>query len=268
MKKEDIYNLPNYAGIYCIKNIINGKCYIGQAIKLKNRFKDHFRNWENPIYENIALYKAFKKYGLDNFELSILKEFRSALTAETKENLDYWEKYYIKELDTYNKGYNSTLGGDAGVLGLKHTEETIKKISENSKKQQSEIREELALDSKNWIKVKNVETEEILIFKSKLEIQEALNIPIQSIKNCLLRRVTLTQNKYIMAYFEEEFPDTPKYGTFEFDDFKQHQFKVLSDKNEICQFIKDNPDCKYAEIKKIYNLSKKTFYNYKKELNL
>lgn len=268
MKKEDIYNLPNYAGIYCIKNTINGKCYIGQAIKLKNRFKDHFRNWDNPIYENIVLYKAFKKYGLDNFEVSILKEFRSALTAETKENLDYWEKYYIKELDSYNNGYNSTLGGDAGVLGLKHSEETIKKISENSKQCQKKFREEQAIDPKNWIKVKNVESEEILIFKSKLEVQEALNIPIQSIKNCLLHRVILTQGKYIMSFYEEDFPKIPKYGTFEFDDFKNTQFKILSNKEEICQYIKENPNCKYAEVKKIYNLSKKTFFNYKKELNL
>lgn len=268
MKKEDLNNIPNYAGIYCIKNTINNKCYIGQSIKLKNRLKDHLRNWMDPVYEHLVIYRAFKKYGIENFEISILKTFRSALTAETKSNLDYWEKYYIKEYDSYNNGYNSTLGGDTGVLGLKHSEETKKKISKNSTQLQDSICEEKAIDSKNWIKVKNVETEEIFIFKSRKEIEKILKLHEKVIQNCLLKRTILANKKYIMAMYEEDFPVVPKFDSIQFDEFKKEQFRCLEDKNLICQYIIENPKCVYGEIKQIYNLSKKTFYNYKKELGL
>ena len=112
MEKKDIYNCPKCAGIYLIKNKINGKCYIGQSIKLQKRIKAHFNNYNYERYSHIILYKAFKKYGIENFELIILKVFRDALSGYTKQQLDFWEKHYIKQYDTYNNGYNSTLGGD------------------------------------------------------------------------------------------------------------------------------------------------------------
>lgn len=245
MKKEDLNNIPNYAGIYCIKNTINNKCYIGQSIKLKNRLKDHLRNWMDPVYEHLVIYRAFKKYGIENFEISILKTFRSALTAETKSNLDYWEKYYIKEYDSYNNGYNSPLKEDTEVLDLKPSE-----------------------DSKNWIKVKDVETEEIFIFKSRKEIEKILKLHEKVIQNCLLKRTILANKKYIMAMYEEDFPVVPKFDSIQFDEFKKEQFRCLEDKNLIYKYIIENPKCVYGEIKQIYNLSKKTFYNYKKELGL
>ena len=120
MKREDIYKLPKNAGIYCIKNTINGKCYIGQAIKIQKRLKAHFNSWNLPRYEHIVLYKAFKKYGIENFEVTILASFKDSLGWKTKVELDKLEKRYIEEYDSYNNGYNSTLGGDGGV----HTDET------------------------------------------------------------------------------------------------------------------------------------------------
>lgn len=37
MTKDEIYNAPKYAGIYCFRNKMNGKCYIGQSIKAKKK---------------------------------------------------------------------------------------------------------------------------------------------------------------------------------------------------------------------------------------
>lgn len=45
------------------------------------------------------------KYGVENFEISILEEV-SDLEVNEK------EKYWIEKLDTYGKGYNATKGGD------------------------------------------------------------------------------------------------------------------------------------------------------------
>lgn len=268
MTKSDIHNIPNYAGIYLFKNKVNGKCYIGQAIKLKQRIRAHWNNCSNPRYENIVFYKAIAKYGWENFEFSILESFRDALSGRTKYNLDQLEIKYIREYDSYNNGYNSTLGGDKGVLGYKHTEECKKIISQNSKKQAEKIREELSKDEQNWLKCKNIETGEEFTFHDRLSAQEFLQIPMYSIKNCLLHRVKITHKVWLIVSYLEDFPEVPNYGTDEYKEIIATQFKELSTKSEICDYIKENPKCTYGEIKQIFELSKKTFYNYKNELGL
>ena len=97
MEKKDIYNCPKCAGIYLIKNKINGKCYIGQSIKLQKKIKSYFRNYTKEEYSDCTLYKDFKEYGIENFKLTILKVFTDALSSYTQQQLDFWEDYYRKE---------------------------------------------------------------------------------------------------------------------------------------------------------------------------
>lgn len=51
------------------------------------------------------LYKAFQKYGIENFIFEVLEEC-SILELSEK------EKYYIEKFDTYFNGYNMTAGGE------------------------------------------------------------------------------------------------------------------------------------------------------------
>lgn len=74
-------------GIYMIKNKINGFSYIGQA-------KDIDRRWDRHKYDALHnvdtyLYRAIRKYGISNFEFSIV-EFCDV------EELDAKEIFYIK----------------------------------------------------------------------------------------------------------------------------------------------------------------------------
>ena len=82
--------------IYKITNKVNNKCYIGQTIKTaQERWKEHqqhaFGNHPNDI--NKTLYKAMRKYGLENFIFEVLQD-----NIETYEQLDkaeiYWIDYY------------------------------------------------------------------------------------------------------------------------------------------------------------------------------
>lgn len=133
MTKEELLNAPKYAGIYFFKNKINNKYYIGQSIKIRKRVLHHLSNYNTDRYNN-AIYKAFKKYGFENFEFGILDTFRDSLSKETKYKLDELEKIYIQKYNSYGKtGYNETLGGDAGILGYKMTENQKEKISKASK---------------------------------------------------------------------------------------------------------------------------------------
>lgn len=95
-------------GIYSYRNKINNKRYIGQATDLARRKKEHFsrafhQNEGNTEY-NSAIHKAFRKYGYENFEFTILEE---CLIAE----LDVREKYWIQYYDSKNRGYNCNDGG-------------------------------------------------------------------------------------------------------------------------------------------------------------
>lgn len=268
MTLQDINNVPKHAGIYCIKNTVNGKCYVGQAIKLRQRLRNHWYTYESNRLEHIVIYKALHKYGADNFELIILKTFSDALSADTKKQLDFWEKHYIQEYDSYNNGYNSTLGGDAGVLGYKMTDEQIEKIRQASLLQQENIRIQQAENPDNWIKCRNVQTEEVLIFKTKKEASEALLIKSYTITRCLAKTYHIANKIYQFCRYNEEFEQIPKYGTDAFDEWSSGHFKKLSNKDEICDYIKNNPTCSYAEVKQLFDLSRKTFYNYRNELDI
>jgi group I intron endonuclease len=264
MTREEIYNLPKGAGIYCIKNSITGKCYIGQSIKLQKRLKKHWNSWNNPMYSHIVLYKAIKKYGIENFEVTILESFHDSLCPGIRSKLDELEKKYIQEYDSFNNGYNSTLGGDGGVLGYTHTEETKNYLRELRVAQE----EEKSKDPSNWVKAKNLETNIVVIAHNRKELSELTGIKDFSIKKCLIKKQLLANKVWILANYEEEFPEVPEYGTMEFEELRTHQFKALSNKDEILEYIKENPFCSYGEISQNYKLCKKTFYNYKNELGI
>lgn len=103
-------------GIYKIENLINHKKYIGKANNINKRFGEHKRiafYKSDPSY-NYPLYKAIRKYGINNFDFSIIEECK-------EDELEAKEKYWIKFFNTYEgEGYNQTPGGD-GVPKVLHS---------------------------------------------------------------------------------------------------------------------------------------------------
>ena len=68
--------LCDFAGIYVIKNSINGKIYVGKSKNCYKRLHQHLTDirTDNRNYnENPHLLNAFKKYGEENFECYILE---------------------------------------------------------------------------------------------------------------------------------------------------------------------------------------------------
>lgn len=59
--------------------------------------------------ENRPLYRAMKKYGIENFTIEEVEECDYKILSDRE---IYWIKFY----DSYNSGYNATLGGDGKVL--------------------------------------------------------------------------------------------------------------------------------------------------------
>ena len=118
----------HYNCIYMYTNKINGKCYVGQAVNFNRRHKAHINAMtnENDIEYNAPIQRAFRKYGLENFEVEILKE-----NLNTQCLLNFYECYYIKKFDLLcknGKGYNVASGGSNRNPYAGKTEEEIKEI--------------------------------------------------------------------------------------------------------------------------------------------
>jgi hypothetical protein len=110
-------------GIYKITNKINGKCYIGQSDNIKRRWKEHKKDafWTNGNGYDYPLYRAMRKYGIENFTFEIIEE--CAIDA-----LNELEIFYISKYGSYENGYNQTLGGDSGEHFCKLSQSDIDKI--------------------------------------------------------------------------------------------------------------------------------------------
>lgn len=72
LTKEEIQTTTLKSGIYLFTNTINNKCYIGQAMSIRRRLRSHLYNFIHKKY-NAPLYRAITKYGIDNFNISILE---------------------------------------------------------------------------------------------------------------------------------------------------------------------------------------------------
>lgn len=98
-------------GIYCLKNNINNKVYVGQSVDILRRKKDHINRLRNNRHDNKYLQYSWGKYKENNFDFFILEEC-------SKENLDEKEKYWINKLKSNNPefGYNLTIGGKSFVV--------------------------------------------------------------------------------------------------------------------------------------------------------
>ena len=110
-----MFNKENelYEGyIYLITNKINGKQYVGQTQKKPiYRFNEH-ASVSNK--SNMAISKAIKKYGKDNFTFEIIEKIYATQKDELVYLLNQSETKYISIYNTYKgNGYNSTSGGDS-----------------------------------------------------------------------------------------------------------------------------------------------------------
>ena len=126
----------HYNCIYMYTNKINGKRYVGQAVDFNRRHKQHISssyNKKNKYQYNLPFHCAIRKYGLDNFEVEILKE-----NLNTQCLLNLYECYYIKKFNLLcknRKGYNISNGGSNGNPMSGKTDEEIKQW--NKKKSES-----------------------------------------------------------------------------------------------------------------------------------
>lgn len=79
-------------GIYKITEIETGKCYVGQAANISDRWKQHIKRGvgaETPTRNK--LYPAMREAGPENFTFEIVEECDRSLLDSHE---DYWQEYF------------------------------------------------------------------------------------------------------------------------------------------------------------------------------
>jgi group I intron endonuclease len=127
-------------GIYIIRNLTNGNCYVGSSVDINKRWGRHRKSLHKGNHHSIYLQRAWNTHGEDSFNFYVAEE------CECGELISR-EQWYI---DALNPAYN--ISKTAGSpLGVKHTDETRMKmsISATGKFVSLETRKRMSIAQKN-----------------------------------------------------------------------------------------------------------------------
>ena len=120
VNKKDL----NKCGIYCIKNIINNKVYIGKSKNIYNRIANHIQLLNNfSKNENRHLLNAWNKYGSDAFEYFVIEYLEL-----DEQLLKSRELYWINAYNSTDRTIGYNLRKDSSTKMIVH-DETKKLLS-------------------------------------------------------------------------------------------------------------------------------------------
>ena len=195
------------AYIYKVTNKINGKIYIGKTIQtIEKRWKEHCSDYKRERCEKRPLYCAMNKYGIENFEISLVEECNENILSER-------EKHWIEYYGSFKYGYNATIGGDGksyldyeAILKLYSelksvnqvakivncSKDSVSTILKNNGYTTDQLIKNRQLSQSKTVAKLDKDTEEIIeIFSSTHEAGKSLNKGHQHIqKACLGKRKT------------------------------------------------------------------------------
>lgn len=112
-------------GIYRIYNVLNGKSYVGQSVRVKYRINCHFKKLEAGTHCCKHLQSAFDLYGRDAFDSQLLEEC-------SREDLTELEQVWMDNA-RWMRGLYNTAPAAGSTAGLKASDEARKRLSKSLK---------------------------------------------------------------------------------------------------------------------------------------
>lgn len=88
--------------IYKIRNVVDGKFYVGSAVDTRTRFRRHRRLLRNGTHHCKHLQNAWNKYGEDVFKFEVVEQVPNRELLESAE--DGWLLKYVGTPECYNHG--------------------------------------------------------------------------------------------------------------------------------------------------------------------
>lgn len=151
--------------IYKITNLNNNRCYIGQTNRTcQERWAEHIRDKEKEPYRNWPLYRMLNCTSPEKISWEVIEE-----TNNLNEREQYWISYY----NSFESGYNCTIGGTNGTKynyqeilnywleeGERNFTKTAKYFNSN-KKYISNIISNLGYERRDWSEINSKDHEGI-----------------------------------------------------------------------------------------------------------
>ena len=100
---------PRPMGIYQIRNLTNGKVFIGSSLDLPGKFNSQRFQLNCGSHFNSALLADWRAYGQDNFEFEVLEYLNpdKVAKADWRKTLAVMEEKWLNDIRPYDeKGYN------------------------------------------------------------------------------------------------------------------------------------------------------------------
>lgn len=180
-------------GIYCIKNKISGKVYIGSSKNIERRFRRHRTELNTKRHSNKHLERAYQRDGEENFDFIILE-------ICLEEELISKEIYYINKYEALDntKGYNLSIPIKHPTITSNSNYRSI--LSEAKKGKMPSNYEEMR--QIRWVKIKVYENDIFKgVYNSFNEAEREFNI----------------SKGYIFSYFKNPSQNRKKYKEFKFE---------------------------------------------------
>lgn len=137
--------------VYKHTSVDTGKVYIGMTKhSIEKRWKQHCQEAFNTDRPVTHFHNALKKYGITNWIHEVLISDIATLSEA-----EYTEKLFIGKYDSYEKGYNSTLGG-GGVVAKFGEDHHFYGVAKN----REAVEQSVATRIRNWNSMSKEEREE------------------------------------------------------------------------------------------------------------
>lgn len=128
--------------IYTIRNVANGKFYVGSTVNQRERFRTHRSKLRRSAHHCAHLQAAWNKYGEDCFKFEVVAVVASVNILQGAEDL--WLSKYVGTAECYNTGLRSGAPWRGAPkethpnYGRSKSPETLRAISDGVKRRYAE----------------------------------------------------------------------------------------------------------------------------------
>lgn len=243
VNKKDL----NKSGIYCIRNLINYKVYIGKSKNIYARIANHINGLRcKSKNENRYLINAWHKYGEENFDYYVLEYLKY-----DEDKIAERELYWMKKYNSTNKEFGYNLRMDSSTKMIVH-EETKKLISNLNKGENNPNY------NHKWSDEKRKKASEQ--FKELYKSGHLKPNPSATYKAIEKRNENWKKNPQLKKDMAEKVKKAiTKYKIYQYDKNTLELIKVW---DYIADIIKENPTYKRHNIYAVCSGEKKSMYGY------
>ena len=119
------------SGVYQIRNLNNGRIYIGSAKRFQQRYSDHIKSLNKGTHHNKFLQNDFNKCGTDSFIFEVLEVVEGEQVERLLVEQNFIDQHYDNQEDCYN--FKQFSKAESRTCFSKTPKETRQLISQNSK---------------------------------------------------------------------------------------------------------------------------------------